>query len=214
MDGMSRRERMAAAMAGRPVDRPPVAVWLHFASEHLTGEESAELHLRYMRRYDWDLCKVMNDYRYPLPAGVTVLASVDEMRRFEPASLAEPAYAEQLKCLRRLRQVLGPDVPLFETLFDPVQQVLRRVGQSRAPFLYAHPEPALAMLDAVTRTLEAYVAASARRRRAASTRPCSPPSWRRSTAACSRPPGACRASSTSTAPTSISPGSRIIRARR
>ena len=158
MNEMTKRERFEAALAGGEVDHLPSAAWLHFANEHLSGEETADLQVRFMRFYGWDFCKVMNDYRYPFPTEVPALGSVDDMKRFEPMPMTERSYAEQLKCIRRLRAELGPDIPLMETLFDPMQQILRRVGYRRIEFICAHPEHALPMLEAVTKTLEHYFA--------------------------------------------------------
>ena len=80
---MNRRERFLAAVEGRPVDRPPVTAWVHFLSDHLSGAETADLHLRFLRAYDWDVAKLMNDYRYPVPAGLELLDSAMAMRRFK-----------------------------------------------------------------------------------------------------------------------------------
>jgi uroporphyrinogen decarboxylase len=49
---MSRRERFLAAIGGRAVDRPPVTAWVHFLSDHLSGDATAELHLEFLRAYD------------------------------------------------------------------------------------------------------------------------------------------------------------------
>ncbi len=160
MNEMKKRERFEAAIAGGEVDHLPSAAWLHFANEHLSGEESADLQVRFMRFYGWDFCKVMNDYRYPFPTEVPALQSVDDMKRFEPMPMTERSYAEQLKCIRRLRAELGPEIPLMETLFDPMQQILRRVGYRRIEFICANPEHALPMLEAVTKTLEHYLLAA------------------------------------------------------
>ncbi|HHV54852.1 MAG TPA: hypothetical protein GXX55_05320 [Firmicutes bacterium] len=156
---MNKLERFRAAIAGEEVDHPPASVWLHFASEHLSGEETARLHLRYFTEYDWDFLKVMNDYRYPLPAGLETVATEADLRRFEPLSLAEEPFARQLTCIRYLRQELGPDVPIVETIFSPLQTVVRAAGAAVWPVILAHPQAGLAMLAAVTRTLVAYVAA-------------------------------------------------------
>lgn len=157
---MNRRERFLAAVEGRAVDRPPVTAWVHFLSDHLPGEETARLHLEFLRAYDWDVAKLMNDYRYPVPPGLELLDSADAMRRFRPLSLDERSFAEQLRAIECLRRELGPDWPILDTLFDPYQQVLRNVGFNQAAAIPAHREAALEMLDAVADTLCRYVAAA------------------------------------------------------
>jgi len=157
---MSRRDRFMAAIEGRDVDRPPVTAWVHFLSDHLSGDETAELHLKFLRAYPWDVAKLMNDYRYPVPAGLELLDSADAMRRFKHLSLDERCFAEQLRAIERLRRELGPDWPILDTLFDPYQQVLRNVGFNQAAAIPAHRDAALEMIDAVTATLCRYVVAA------------------------------------------------------
>lgn len=156
---MTKRERFLAAVHGAPVDRPPVTAWVHFLSDHLTGEETARLHARFIETYDWDLVKVMNDYRYPVPQGVRTFDDPASFEGFRVLGLDTPAFAQQLACLKALRATLGPDVPLIDTGFDAYQQVLRNVGFSEAPNLWRRAAETLRMLDAVTRTIVAYVQA-------------------------------------------------------
>lgn len=64
---MNRRERFTAALGGAAVDRPPCTAWIHFATDALSPEETARRHQLFMQTYGWDFCKLMNDYRFPLP---------------------------------------------------------------------------------------------------------------------------------------------------
>lgn len=154
---MTKLERFHAAIQGHEVDRLPVSVWLHFASEHHPGEEVARLHLAFYREYDWDYVKVMNDYRYPLP-GIAEVGTEADLLRFEPLDMDHPVFAEQLKALRILREELGPDVPIVETVFSPIQTLLRGAGNAAWNVVVTHPEAGHRMLAAVTETLIRYVA--------------------------------------------------------
>lgn len=153
---MTKKERFLAAIRGDEVDRLPVSVWLHFASEHWPGEEVARLHLAYLKEYDWDYLKTMNDYRYPLP-GIEAVETEADLRRFEPLSMDEPAFAQQLACLRKLRAELGDQVPIVETVFNPLQTLIRGAGSSLWPVMKAYPDAARQALEACTQTLVAYV---------------------------------------------------------
>lgn len=157
---MNKRERFLAAVQGRPVDRPPVTAWVHFLSDHLDGERVARLHADFVRAYDWDVVKVMNDYRYPVPPGVRTLDAPESLLNYRPLGLDEPCFAEQLRCLERLRAELGPDVPLLETGFDPFQQIMRNVGFDQAANLVRHEREAHQALAAITDTLCRYVRAA------------------------------------------------------
>ena len=99
---MTKRERLDAALRGEPIDRLPISAWLHFGSEHLTGEESADRHIAFQKAYDWDFVKVMNDYRLPLP-GIRGLKEPADLLRFEPLSPSSPIQSAQLTCLRHPR---------------------------------------------------------------------------------------------------------------
>jgi uroporphyrinogen decarboxylase len=156
---VNKRERFLAAASGAKLDRPPVTAWVHFLSDHLPGDETARLHQRFIEAYDWDVAKVMNDYRYPVPAGVQTYEDPASLRAFKALSLDEPAFAEQLKCLKALRSSLGKDIALVDTGFDPYQQMLRNVGFSEAPNLWKHKSDTLRALGAVSETLNAYVKA-------------------------------------------------------
>ncbi len=155
---MSKRARFMGAIQGEPVDRLPVSVWLHFASEHLPGEKVARLHLDFLDAYDWDYLKVMNDYRYPLP-GVAAVTTADDLRRFRPWSMEEPEFAQQLVCLRALRAALGPDVPMIETLFNPLQTLARGSGAGAAAAVLDNPAAGRQALETITKTLVAYIGA-------------------------------------------------------
>ena len=154
---MNKRERFIAAVNGGDIDHPPCTAWVHFASDYLPGAEAARRHAAFFRHYDWDICKVMHDYRYPLPPGLETLESPQDMLRFEKMPAGSANYVEQFKLIHALRADLGPEVPIVDTCFDPFQQVLRKVGFSRAQLIYGNPREALSMLDAVTATVCGYL---------------------------------------------------------
>lgn len=156
---MTRKERFLTAIRGAEPDRPPVSVWLHFASEHLSPEEVARLHLAYQRTYDWDFVKVMNDYRLPLAAESGGALSRDTLLAVSALPPDRPPLANQLEVIARLREALGPDVPLVETLFDPLQTLRRSLGSSALALVRQEPVAARQALAAVRETLEGYLAA-------------------------------------------------------
>lgn len=156
MDEMNKMERFMAAIRGEDVDHLPVSVWLHFASEHLSSEETARAHLRYFATYNWDYLKSMNDYRYPLPKGDSITRA-EELQAFKPLAMTVPAFAKQLACLSVLRQELGPNTPIVETLFNPLQTLIRAAGASAAQVVFANTQAGHAALEAITQTLIDYV---------------------------------------------------------
>jgi len=156
---MNKRERFFAAVRGEKIDRPPVTAWVHFLSDHLSGEQTSALHRCFVETYDWDVAKVMNDYRYPIPAGVQTLDDAASLRAFKPFGLDEPCFAQQLQCLATLRSALGADIALVDTAFDPYQQVLRNVGFDQAQNLWKHKAQTLRALQIVAENICGYIRA-------------------------------------------------------
>ncbi len=64
MPAMTKRERVAAAIAGQPVDRAPVAFWRHAPDVDHKAKGLAEAMLAFHRRWDLDLIKVMSSGVY------------------------------------------------------------------------------------------------------------------------------------------------------
>ena len=81
---MNKIERVRATLAGRPVDRAPFTVWYHFGNQHAPAERTAQVHLEFFDHYDLDLLKLMNDYDYPMPAGMEVVATAQDLGRLQP----------------------------------------------------------------------------------------------------------------------------------
>src|SRR2546426_1119779 len=55
---MTSRDRIRAAIAGKPVDRVPVALWRHFPGDDQRAESLAAAHVTFQKTYQWDLLKV------------------------------------------------------------------------------------------------------------------------------------------------------------
>lgn len=156
---MNRRQRFLVAVRGEKPDRVPVTAWCNLATDGVDGVENARRQMAWFEAGQWDMCKAMNDYRLAPPAGIETPDAPGDMLRFTRRALDETAFAEQLVCLRRLRDALPDDVPLFDTLFEPFFSLLFAVGFSKAAFMRAHCEQASFMLEALTETYLDYIAA-------------------------------------------------------
>ncbi len=156
---MNKRDLFFAAVRGGKLDRPVVTAWVHFLSDHLLGEQTAALHRSFLETYDWDVVKVMNDYRPPIPAGLQTLENPASFQAFKPLGLEEPCFAEQLKCLKALRDALGPDIALIDTCFDPYQQILRGVGFDQAEYMWKHKAETLGALEIIAENTCRYIEA-------------------------------------------------------
>ena len=173
---MTKRERVMAALGGKPVDRVPLAFWLHnFATEN-TAEGLANETLRLAKTFDWDYLKPQSraqcfaemwGLRYQ-PSGEQAvqwtvthspIADADGLRHLVPADPRTGALGEQLEALRAIRRAVGPDTPIIWTIFSPLMilPMLLRGGRNQA-FALLRSEPAAVehAFGAMTETLSAY----------------------------------------------------------
>lgn len=157
---MDTMERFMAASRGESVDRPPVGCWIHFGSALWDPELIADVHLRFYREYGWDYIKVMDDYRFPTAGGIEEVTSVDELQAIGGADLLYDNISQQVEVLRVIRAG-APGVPLIDTVFSPLQTVIRTLGDTVVPVLKANPDVAHEVLDRVADRLVELVQATA-----------------------------------------------------
>lgn len=172
---MKTRERVLAALHGEPVDRVPLAFWMHhFVAENAVDSFVAET-LRLAREFGWDYLKPQSraqcfaeawGLRYRASGERAVqytrthapCAGAADLRRLQPADPAAGPLGEQLEALRRIRAGVG-DTPIIWTVFSPlmVAPYLLEGGVEQA-LAIARAEPAAleAALAAVAHTLAGY----------------------------------------------------------
>jgi len=175
----TKRERVLAALRGEPVDRVPIAFWLHnFAAEN-SAEGLAGETLRLAKTFDWDYLKPQSraqcfaemwglQYRasreraVPFTVTHAPLDGEAALARIEPAAPLTGALGEQLAALRLIRAAVGPDTPIIWTVFSPlmVMPFLMTGGREQTLSLMRSAPTALERaLDAVAVTLRAYAGA-------------------------------------------------------
>ena len=161
---MNKIERVRAALRGGAVDHPPATVWYHFGLQHAPAEKMAAAHLDFLEAYDLDWLKVMNDYSYPTPKGVDVIATAEDLRRIEPLDPATLPMGEQLRVIEILHKALGGRCLFVDTLFNAWNTVRRSLAKEAMPrFMREHPRELLQALAAVNDTLIAFARASLER---------------------------------------------------
>jgi len=133
---MNHRERVRAALRGGAVDRTPISLWHHFPGRDGTAEDLATATIEFQQQLDLDLVKLMPTGMYPvLDYGVQVRPDdVIGTTRFADGPIQEPGdwarlpdvspdrgvLAREVEVVRRVRQALGPDVPVIQTIFSPL----------------------------------------------------------------------------------------------
>ena len=149
MATMSHRERVQATLNGQPADRPPVSLWHHFPGDDETARGLADATVRFQRRYDVDLVKLMPTGMYPaIDYGVAVQPSSDDIgtTRFIAGPVQEPGdwtrlpavspaagtLAREVEAIRLVRAALGRDAVVIETIFGPVTIAAKVAGTAEA----------------------------------------------------------------------------------
>jgi uroporphyrinogen decarboxylase len=158
---MNKIERVRAALRGVAVDHPPITVWYHFGLQHAPAGKMAAAHLDFLEAYDLDWLKVMNDYSYPMPKGLDVIATAEDLRRIEPLDPATPPMGEQLRVIEILDKALAGRCLFVDTLFNAWNTLRRSLVKEAMPrFMREHPAELLQALAAVNLTLIAFARAS------------------------------------------------------
>ncbi|HEY7545496.1 MAG TPA: uroporphyrinogen decarboxylase family protein [Blastocatellia bacterium] len=154
---MNKIDRVMNALSAEAVDRPPFSFWYHFGLQHLPGRSHAEAEVDFFRAYDLDFLKVMNDYPYPLPAGVEAVESEDDWKRIEPVSGSDSCWTKQLTALSVINEEIGREAPFIDTIFCPwttARRLARAGGLQRARERF--PETLLAAMDSISLSLAEY----------------------------------------------------------
>ena len=177
MSPMTKRERVSAALAGRPVDRIPISFWRHFPDIDLNPMALADALLSFHRRYDLDFIKVMpngvycvedwgcdiayqggsNGARTCVRHAVRRMEDWTGLRPLEPSA---PALARELRCLKAVCAGKGDDAPVLQTIFSPFTVARKLAGPDLTrETLQRDPARLHAAMNVIAATVEAYVGA-------------------------------------------------------
>ncbi|MGQ0548461.1 MAG: uroporphyrinogen decarboxylase family protein [Armatimonadota bacterium] len=133
---MTKRERVYAALDGKPVDRPPVALWRHFPQEDQRAQTLAQAHVAFQKAFDWDFLKVTPTSGYygddwglrgaykPNREGIRhytdrPIKKETDWPKLKRLDVTAGTYGRELQALRLIRKALPDDV-LLATVFSPL----------------------------------------------------------------------------------------------
>jgi uroporphyrinogen decarboxylase len=173
---MSPKERILAAVGGKPVDRPPVSFWGHAYHRESTAHDLAESTLEFWTAHQWDFVKLnprasyhaetwgvevrYPGVRYQKPQRVDfpVKTPADWARIGARAADAAP-LAEQLEAIRLVRRGLPPDVLLIETVFSPLAIAADLAASPAAVLAHLRQDegPVLAAVERIAATFQDFV---------------------------------------------------------
>ncbi len=175
---ITHRQRLENCFAGNPLDRVPVALWRHFPVDDQSPETLAAAVVQFQHTYDFDFVKVTPASSFCLRdwgvedewQGATegtrtytkhVIQEVDDWTRLPVLAADSPYLAAQLACLRLIRQELGPDTPIIQTIFNPLSQAKNLVsGETLLVHLRQAPEKVKKGLEIITETTRHFIEAA------------------------------------------------------
>ncbi len=158
---MNKIERLRATLAGQQTDRPPFTLWYHFGTQHALPERTAQVHLEFFNHYDLDFLKVMNDYDYPMPPGMDVIATAADLRRIEPLEIRRTPLGKQLEVVERIATALKGKALFVDTMFNAWNTLRRNLlKEAMEPLMAQEPEAVEEALGIINRNLIAYAQAS------------------------------------------------------
>ena len=142
---MNHRQRLETVLSDGQPDRVPVALWRHFPVDDQNPDNLAEATIDFQRTFDFDLVKVtpassfctkdwgVQDEWRGATEGTRdyTLRAIRNPEDWAGLSVLDPEkgyLGQQLACLRRITSILGPDVPVLQTIFSPLAQAKNLVG--------------------------------------------------------------------------------------
>lgn len=178
MTSLTHRQRLETCLAGERPDRTPVALWRHFPVDDQTPGGLADAALNFQRTFDFDLVKYTPASSFCLkdwgsqdewrgePEGtrdytIQVIQHPEDWLRLEALDPYKGYLGAQLESLRLLIRELGPDVPVIQTVFNPLSQAKNLVGQDRlSAHLRQYPNAVLDGLKTITETTRRFTQAA------------------------------------------------------
>jgi uroporphyrinogen decarboxylase len=171
-DKLTRKQRIAAVLAGQEPDRLPVSVWGHNFLREWSAVDLADETINLYRRYGYDFVKINPRWtiyaepwgnRYEPPVAQTFPAEVchvvhcaDNLATVAKASADHPSFREHVEAVRLVVDEIGGEVDTLATVFSPlaVAGLLTGVrGLELIEMAQQAPDNLHGLLDHVTETL-------------------------------------------------------------
>ena len=170
MDKMSKRDRLQSILAGKPVDRVPVAFWRHWPGDDQQAESMAAAALHFQRSYDLDLIKlpvsstytvsdygVKHEYQGSIMGDRTyqeyIIKKVDDWDSVKPLDVNRGCYGWHLDALRMIIKSKEPETPVIVTMFNPLSIAAYMAGDGTfISHLRSRPEQVKPALKVIAET--------------------------------------------------------------
>jgi uroporphyrinogen decarboxylase len=153
---MNKRERINAAIKRQPVDRQPIALWRHFPKDDQESGKFAKRVVEFQKKFDFDFVKVtpaagyldemygaqMRDAGNREGTRDHVTRTVKDWRDWagiETIDRSNPVFRREYASMKMIRDELGREVPILQTIFSPLSAAKNLAGDRLAQDLREHP---------------------------------------------------------------------------
>lgn len=170
-------ERVEAALAGAPLDTPPVSLWRHFPELDQQAESLAAATLGWQRRFAFDLVKAMPPGDYPViawggaseyrgnPNGTRTVTlypvqRAEDWATIRPQPVDRGAFRMVIESVRIVVEELAGTVPVLQTIFSPLTVAFKLSAGRVVQDIQEHPDLVAEALEAITTTMRELVRAS------------------------------------------------------
>lgn len=174
---MNKRERIDAAIQKQAVDRPPIALWRHFPVDDLDSTKLARRVIEFQNEYDFDFVKVTPAASYVSEmyggelrnAGNRegtrihmrrVINDWHDWKHIEALPQDHPVILRESDAIRRIREGLGKEVPVMQTIFSPLSCARTLAGDRLVQDLREHPGEVMQALHHLGTTMERFARSS------------------------------------------------------
>lgn len=176
---MNHRQRINAVLRGEPTDHVPVALWRHFPNDDQRAETLAARVVEFQKKFDFDFVKVTPASGYPAEMyGATFVDAknregtrsytsrpvnaMTDWDKIVPLDVKNPVFERELSALKLIREQLGPDVHILQTIFSPLNSALNIAGDRLYADLREQPDVLHRGLRAITETTNRFAIESLR----------------------------------------------------
>jgi uroporphyrinogen decarboxylase len=175
---LTHRERLEHCLSGDKTDRIPIALWRHFPVDDQSPDTLAASVIGFQKLYEFDLVKVTPASSFCTKdwgsidqwRGNTegtreytnrVINSPEDWLKLSVLDPHKGALGAQLECLRTICGELGSDVPILQTIFNPLSQAKNLVGGAKLlVHIRQYPELLLAGLKVISESTGRFIHAA------------------------------------------------------
>lgn len=168
MDQMTHRERLIAAIAGQPLDRPPISLWRHFGGIDMSSQGLTDAMVGFQATFDFDFVKFMPTGTYtimdwgaetvyePNDTGIRTVKGLPIHTASDWSHLAEldtgsGVFGMVNDALAETVRAIGPDTPVLQTIFSPLTTARKLGGAATLAHVRQEPEAFAAAMDTIER---------------------------------------------------------------